>query len=126
MVNHVRSTDEVNRNQHSPLHGFGPIEAGLDVIDDVQEGGGGGARFAEAVLVISQWDGLLEVDKNQTFKYLCRWGEERDGPVTGTLVLGLVWLQQGDDAAHFPDGRDVGLVYAAVEDIGQETYAIRS
>ena len=77
------------------------------MVDNVQEGGGGGAPFAKAVLVISQWDGLLEVDKYQTFKYLGRWREKGDGTVAGALVLRLVRLQQGDNAANFPDGRDV-------------------
>ena len=82
------------------------------------KGGGGGAAFSEAVLVLLKCSGIENVGEEEALKDLDKGGEEGDGLLALAFVGWLVGFQKGDNPTCLPEGGDDGCLDDVVEEGG--------
>ena len=78
------------------------------------------------MLVIFERRGCLDISQYEGLEDLGGWGEDRDGPVGGTLVRGFLRFQERHYPADLPQAWDDGMSEDFVEKICQVGQAGRS
>ena len=82
------------------------------------KGGGGGAAFSEAVLVLLKCSGIENVGEEEALKDLDEGGEEGDRAVAFAGVGWFVRLQERNNPACLPEWRDDGGPDDVIEEGG--------
>ena len=119
MGDSVESFGKVEGHDGGSGGGLALVKAPRNGFGDGEESGGGGPGRSETVLGVGEAEVSLEVGEHKSLEDLDGGGEEGDGSVGGPLIVGFAGFGDGYYCGLAPDGRDVGVGYGEIEEVGE-------